>query len=303
MRPCSAWQSFLIISPRQAGVAVSKHTGVLYIVATPIGNLEDISLRARRILSEVDIVAAEDTRHSKKLLSALGIKAPLRAYHDFNESDRAPALIASLVQGKRVALIADAGTPLISDPGYRLVSMAHARGIAVVPVPGPTALVCALSVAGLPCDRFVFEGFAPAKQTLRLKHFTALQAETRTIIFYETPQRIVHFLADAMTVFGAARSAAIARELTKRFETIKKASLAELLVFVQADQQRQKGEFVALIHGAQPGPVADDDEAKRVLRILLSCLGVREAAAIAARLTGQRKNALYQLALAMQNKK
>jgi len=280
---------------------VSNHSGVLYIVATPIGNLEDISARARRILATVDLIAAEDTRHSKKLLSALGVKVPLTSYHNFNERERAPAIIALLKQGKQIALIADAGTPLINDPGYHLVSMAHAEGMRVVPVPGPAALVCALSAAGLPTARFVFEGFAPAKQAARRKRFTALQTEIRTIIFYETPQRIVNFLEDAITVFGEARVAALARELTKKFETIKKASLADLLVFVQTDAHQQKGEFVVLINGADSSANADEQEAKRVLGILLSSLGAREAAAMTAMLTGKRKNVLYPLALALLN--
>ncbi len=282
---------------------MSRHSGVLYIVATPIGNLEDVSARAKRILAEVDLIAAEDTRHSRKLLAALGIRTPLQAYHNFNEHEAARRLIEALKAGRDVALIADAGTPLINDPGYRLVSAAHAEGLQVVPVPGPAALIAAFSAAGLPPTRFAFEGFAPDKHAARLKIFTALKTERRTLIFYETPQRIVHFLEDAVTVFGGMRPAALARELTKKFETIKKANLAGLLAFVQADEQQQKGEFVLLIGAAEAGTHADEQEARRVLSILLDSLGVRQAAAIAAALTGQRKNALYELALKMHNEK
>ena len=282
---------------------MSNNTGVLYIVATPIGNLEDISARTRRILAEVDLIAAEDTRHSKKLLNGLGIKKSMQPYHDFNEQDAAVQIVDSLKQGKRIALISDAGTPLINDPGYRLVSLAHEEGIQVVPVPGPAALICALSAGGLATDRFVFEGFAPEKRAARVKHFAKLQMETRTIIFYEAPHRIAAFMEDAASVFGDERLATLARELTKKFETIKRARISDLLNFLREDQQQQKGEFVVLIEGRQEETGIDDFEAKRILGVLLSHLGVKAAAAATADITGRRKNELYQLALEISDNK
>lgn len=279
---------------------MSDHTGVLYIVATPIGHLDDISARARQVLASVDLILAEDTRHSKKLLQALAVSTPMRAYHDFNEREAASAIVESLLAGQQIAVISDAGTPLISDPGYHLVSLCHQSGVQVVPIPGPSALICALSAAGLPTTRFIFEGFVPERRSARQTCFAALKSEARTLVFYEAPHRIMDFLVDAGTVFGGQRRMTIARELTKKFETIVTGTIAELSAILQQDEQQRRGEFVVLIEGEHSAANADDNEAKRVLAILLASVGVKQAAVMAAEITGRRKNELYQWALEMQ---
>lgn len=281
---------------------MSATTAKLYVVATPIGNLEDMTPRAIRILKQVDLIAAEDTRHSGKLLSRFGIGTATTSLHEHNERDQVPSLIESMRGGKSIALISDAGTPLVSDPGYRLVHSARAAGIPVVPVPGACAAIAALCIAGLPTDRFVFEGFPPARAAARRAAFRALASEPRTIIFYESAHRIVESLADMATEFGAERRAAVTRELTKAFESVYDGALGELHERLAQDPQRRLGEFVVLVQGA---PADTDDvgaDAERVLRLLLAELPLKQAVALAAELTGGPKNALYRQAIAWQKR-
>jgi 16S rRNA (cytidine1402-2'-O)-methyltransferase len=270
--------------------------GVLYVVATPIGNLDDISLRAREILASVAVIAAEDTRHSGVLLQRLGVQTQMLSCHEHNERERLPELLALLKSGQSVALISDAGTPLVSDPGYHLVRAARAANIRVTPVPGPCAAVAALSVSGLPSDRFAFEGFPPARTAARLKYFRELSNEPRTLIFYESSHRIVESLQDMVEAFGAAREALLARELTKQYETVRAAPLGELAGFVAGESNQQKGEFVVVLRGA-PNQAAAPREAERILRVLLAHLPTSQAAAICAELTGLKRQDLYDLAL------
>lgn len=281
---------------------MSIRPGVLYVVATPIGNLEDVSQRALRILGEVDLIAAEDTRHSRRLLQHYAIDTPLRSYHDFNEDQAGEKLLDRLQSGRDVALISDAGTPLINDPGYQLIRAAHECNIRIVPVPGPSALIAALSVAGLPTDRFLFAGYPPVKQVARQDVFADLAAEPGTLVFYETPHRIRACLADAMEALGPGREAVLARELTKIYETVLRGTLSQLLAGVEAHPETTRGEFVLLIHGSGVPSSADDEEMKRVLEILLPELPLKRAAALAARITGRKKNELYSLGLELSNK-
>ncbi len=274
-------------------------SGTLYVVATPIGNLADFSPRAQSVLSQVDLIAAEDTRHSRKLLDHFGINTAVTAYHEHNEREKAGTLLAALREGRNVALITDAGTPLVSDPGFGLVRQARAAQIRVVPIPGPCAAITALSAAGLPSDRFAFEGFPPAKETARRGFFEDRRAETRTLIFYETPHRIADSLRDMAETFGAEREAVFARELTKQFETIRTGTLGELAAWVAGDPNQQRGEIVVLVRGAVLDETALDAQAERVLRMLLSELPVKQAAHLAAEITGRKKNLLYQRALAL----
>jgi 16S rRNA (cytidine1402-2'-O)-methyltransferase len=282
---------------------MAQPAGTLYIVATPIGNLDDIGQRALQVLAAVDRIAAEDTRHSQRLLGHYGIRTPLLALHEHNERQKIEGLLAELEQGRSLALISDAGTPLISDPGFPLVRAARERGIRVVPVPGCNAAICALSAAGLPTDRFVFEGFLPAREGQRENRLRELAGETRTLVFYESSHRILDSLASMAAVFGASRRAVVARELTKTFETIRDGALAELLEWVRADPQQQKGEFVVLVEGA-PARASDtlDAETERVLVTLLEELSVKQSAALAAKLTGVAKKRLYERALELQGK-
>lgn len=273
-------------------------TGTLYVVATPIGNRADITRRAQEVLAAVDRILAEDTRHSGALLAALGIATPLLSLHEHNEAAQTEAVVGRLLAGEDLALISDAGTPLISDPGFRLVRAARQAGIPVVPVPGASALIAALSAAGLPTDRFVFEGFLPAKAPARRARLQALAAETRTLVFYESSHRIRDCIDDLAAIFGPERHAVIARELTKAFEQIQGGPLTELRTWLVADPNRTRGEFVVLVQGAEPPPDADvPPEAQRVLAILLRELPVKQAAALAAEISGARRNALYQWAL------
>lgn len=273
--------------------------GTLYIVATPIGNLGDMTARAVVVLQQVALIAAEDTRHSGPLLQHFGITTPCIACHDHNEREIAAGLVARIVAGESIALISDAGTPLISDPGYHLVRTAREAGVAVVPIPGASALIAALSASGLPSDRFSFEGFLPAKSSARRQRLQALVAESGTLIFYESTHRIEESLADMVGVFGADRYAVIAREITKRFETIHGDTLENLVAWVAADPNQCKGEFVVMVHGAAAVETrVVDADTERVLRILLEELPVKQAAALAAKITGAKKNALYQFALA-----
>lgn len=282
--------------------ALNSTTGSLYVVATPIGNLDDMSVRALKVLREVALIAAEDTRHSLRLMQHFGIATPLAACHEHNEREEGSRFITRLLAGDSVALISDAGTPLISDPGYHLVRQARAAGIPVVPVPGACALIAALSAAGLPSDRFIFEGFLPAKVVGRKARLELLKEEPRTLIFYEAPHRILECLQDMESVFGADRPAVLGRELTKTFETLKGLPLGELRAFVEGDSNQQRGECVVLVAGwTEPeGEDVIGAEARRVLDLLLEEMPLKRAAALAAEITGVRKNLLYQVALEKQ---
>jgi 16S rRNA (cytidine1402-2'-O)-methyltransferase len=276
-------------------------TGILYVVATPIGNLDDISARAIQVLGRVARIAAEDTRHSARLLQHLGINTHLVAVHDHNEAGKTQHLISQLLAGEDLALISDAGTPLISDPGYRLVAAAHEAKIQVVPVVGACAAIAALSAAGLPSDRFSFEGFLSAKTTARQVQLQALVHETRTLIFYEAPHRILECVQDMRAIFGEQRRVVLARELTKTFETIKQMTLAELCDFVEADTNQQRGEIVLVVEGAATdSALAAQQEVDNLLLKLLKYLPVKASAQLAAELTGHKKNALYDRALVLQ---
>lgn len=284
----------MITSDRNSSVA----RGVLYVVATPIGNLGDMVPRAVETLQTVAVIAAEDTRHSSRLLAHFAINTPCIAYHDHSGEDRTQSLLGRLNAGESVALISDAGTPLISDPGYQLVRQARLAGIQVIPVPGACAMVAALSAAGLASDRFVFEGFLPAKQAARLTQLESLASDTRTLIFYEAPHRILETLEDMRQVFGAERQAVIARELTKTFETIKGDSIDRLCEWVAGDTNQQRGEIVLLVQGASKRDGGEmTPEQERVMRLLLEELPVKQAANLGAKLTGLKKNFLYQWAL------
>ncbi|HHH42990.1 MAG TPA: 16S rRNA (cytidine(1402)-2'-O)-methyltransferase [Gammaproteobacteria bacterium] len=276
----------------------ADRTGTLYVVATPIGNLADISARAIEVLGAVDRIVAEDTRHSRKLLQHYALQTPMTALHEHNERELAPQLVEQLLQGASLAVISDAGTPLISDPGYTLVRLARAAGVRVIPVPGPSALTCALSGSGLPTDRFVFEGFLPAKRTARRHRLQQLAGESRTLVFYESSHRILAALQDMQAAFGAGRRAVIARELTKQFETIRGDTLAALRQWVAADPDQQKGEFVVLVQGVE-APEGDTvtADAEQLLRWLLEELPIKKAAKLAARITGINKRTLYDRAL------
>jgi len=277
---------------------MKNRKGTLYVVATPLGNLADITHRAVEVLTQVQWIAAEDTRHSRVLLDAYGIRTPCIAYHEHNERGALDGLIEKLQRGESIALISDAGTPLISDPGFPLVREARALGLPVVPVPGASAMITALCVSGLPTDRFVFEGFLPAKGAARRKRLDELRAETRTLVFYESAHRIVEALQDMHDSFGADRPAVVARELTKMFETVHAGTFAQELARVSADPNQQKGEFVILVHGLAVAEGAEPNiEVERVLRILCAELPPTRAAALAAQITGAKKNALYALAV------
>ena len=273
--------------------------GTLYVVATPIGNLQDLTPRALDVLNAVSLIAAEDTRHSARLLQHFGIATPTTACHDHNERGKSQRLVERLLEGDDLALISDAGTPLISDPGYHLVRQAREAGVRVCPVPGACALIAALSAAGLPSDRFSFEGFLPAKAHARRQRIEALAAEQRTWMLYEAPHRLLECLEDMHELLGAERQVVLARELTKTFETIKGAPLAELVEWVRSDPDQQRGECVLVVEGAAQSSDDDalDPTAERVLDILLEELPVKQASALAARITGVKKNRLYQLAL------
>ncbi|GMV28396.1 MAG: hypothetical protein AMXMBFR59_05210 [Rhodanobacteraceae bacterium] len=263
------------------------------MVATPIGNLDDLSLRAQETLRRVALIAAEDTRHSAPLLARYGIATRLVALHEHNERDEAERLVARLCEGEDIALISDAGTPLVSDPGFRLVRAARAAGIAVSPVPGACAAIAALSVAGLPSDRFVFEGFLPAKAAARRERLAELAAEARTLVFYESSHRVRDCVDDMVTIFGATRPAVLARELTKLFETVIDGDLATLAARIAADPNQERGEFVLLV-GGRP---ADEDgrlaEGRRVFALLREELPPARAAKLAAAITGAARKALY----------
>ncbi|WP_354407844.1 16S rRNA (cytidine(1402)-2'-O)-methyltransferase [Marinobacterium sp. MBR-111] len=270
---------------------------VLYIVATPIGNLADLSARAQEVLGSVDYIAAEDTRYSGRLLAHFTIKAPMISVHDHNERQRSEHIINLLAAGHSIALVSDAGTPLISDPGFHLVRAVREAGYRVSPVPGCCAFVAALSASGLPSDRFQFIGFLPAKSGARLQTLKPYAAHTETLIFYESTHRIVDSLAAMAEAFGGERYAVVARELTKTFETIHGDTLQNLLEWIQADSNQQRGEFVVLVHGAPAPEQGDqiDPEAERILHILAKDMPPKKAAGLAAEITGEKKNRLYQL--------
>ncbi len=279
---------------------MSATSGTLYVVATPIGNLGDFTPRAREILGEVSVIAAEDTRHTGQLLKEFGIHTTLVSLHEHNEARRSEALIERLLSGDSIALVSDAGTPLISDPGFDLVVAARARGIRVTPIPGPSAAIAALSVAGLPTDRFAFEGFLPAKASARRAQLEALRAERRTLIFYEGPHRIKEVLGDMLEVFGPERRAVVCRELTKRFETTYGGTLEELVIMSTNDPDMSRGEIVIVVSGNAEAQAAGHAlHVEQLLQALLEELTPSQAARIAAKLTGEKRSELYDRAMAI----
>ncbi len=279
-------------------------TGTLYLVATPIGNLGDMSQRAIDTLKSVDLIAAEDTRHSRPLLQQFAIGTSLTALHEHNERDACESLLQKIQAGKSIAVISDAGTPLISDPGYYIVRRAHQLGIPVVPVPGPSTLTTALSAAGLPTNSVHFEGFLPAKPTQRVARLKELVSNSDTLVFFEAPHRIIDTLADMAVYFGVERQAVFMRELTKLYETIKSDSLKNLAEWVKTDSNQRKGEIAIVVQGMVAEPAKDeiDPEAERILKLLLKELPIKKAAALTAEISGLRKNKLYQHALTFSDK-
>ncbi|HCS28581.1 MAG TPA: 16S rRNA (cytidine(1402)-2'-O)-methyltransferase [Spongiibacteraceae bacterium] len=274
----------------------------LYIVPTPIGNRLDMVPRAVDILQSVSLIAAEDMRHSKPLLEHFNIATPLLPYHDHSDDRVLDKIMGKLQAGESVALISDAGTPLVSDPGYRIVDAAHRAGIVVIPVPGPCAAIVGLSAAGLPSDRFCFEGFLPAKSVARSKALEALKGEERTLIFYEAPHRVLDTVSAMAEIFGADRQAVLARELTKLFETVRRLPLGEMRDWIAGDGNQQRGECVLLIRGSEKredGGLSAD--AQRILSVLAAELPLKQAAQLAAQITGLKKNALYQAGLEQQS--
>lgn len=269
-------------------------TGALYIVATPIGNLGDITQRALETLRDVDVILAEDTRHARKLLAHYGITTPTQAFHEHNETVQAPKMVDALRAGKQLALISDAGTPLVSDPGYKLVAAAQAAGVQAQTIPGASALVAAVSVAGLPTDQFCFAGFLPAKNAARETTLQTLAAVPHTVVVYESRHRIIDALKSIEVVMGASREIVIARELTKRFETVLRGEVSALRLQLEADMDQQKGEFVLLIRGAAPAAGMEADQA---LIPLLKVMSASQAVKVAREITGLNKKRLYQRAL------
>ncbi|MCK4743083.1 MAG: 16S rRNA (cytidine(1402)-2'-O)-methyltransferase [Sulfuriflexus sp.] len=270
--------------------------GTLYIVATPIGHLGDLSPRAVEVLSAVDVIAAEDTRVTRKLLQHMGADTAMLSLHEHNEQQRIQSLLARLQAGDSVALVSDAGTPLISDPGYPLVRAVRQADIKIVPVPGPCAVITALSVSGLPTDKFIFEGFLPGKSSGRRGKFEELLLEHRTLIFYESPHRILACLEDLEAVMGDHREVVIARELTKTFETIRSGNIAEIREWVEQDQNQQRGEIVLLVAGAPVVEEANPD-LERILTLLMDELPLKQAAALTAQICDAKRNEVYQKAL------
>jgi len=267
----------------------------LYVVATPIGNLEDISYRAVSILTEVDLIAAEDTRHSRVLLAHYGITTPMQALHEHNEAQVVGRMLERITAGEAIALISDAGTPLISDPGYRLVRAAREAGLPVFALPGPSAVTTALSVAGLPPDRFAFEGFLPSKAAARRKRLETLSHEDRTLVFFESSHRIEAAIADMSEIFGPGRLAAVCRELTKKFETVIRAPLAEISERIAADKNQTKGEFVVVIEGYEGSEGESMAAALNMASTLLEYLPASQAARVAAKLNDVPRREVYRL--------
>lgn len=274
----------------------------LYLVATPIGNLADITLRALDCLKQVDLIAAEDTRHSKYLLQHYQINTPLLSLHEHNEVQKAQQLLKELQAGKNIALISDAGTPLISDPGFRLVTLVKEAGIKVIPIPGACAAISALIASGLSAESFVFVGFLAARGELRRKQIQALQNEARTLIFYESTHRIVNLVELLKDIMGSSRKVCIARELTKTFETIHTDTLGNLCEWIKNDAMQQKGEFVVMVEAAS-SETQDElaEESERVLKILLPEMSLKQAVALTVQLTGASRKPVYQLALKIAN--
>ena len=281
---------------------MSNLTGKIYVVATPIGNLGDMTARAIEVLNSVDLILAEDTRHSMPLLRHFQIQTKCQAFHEHNEKSVAESICERVAQGESVAIISDAGVPLISDPGFPLVRMAHEQNLPVLTIPGACAAISAISVAGLATDRFSFEGFLPAKSGGKRKVLETLLNESRTMIFYESPRRVVDTLSIMLELFGPERQAVLARELTKLFETVRKAPLSELLEFVEGDSNQVKGEIVLLLEGkVQEDMDEDKEELKRVLTILLEEVSLKQAVSIAMKLNGLKRNQVYPLALEIKN--
>jgi 16S rRNA (cytidine1402-2'-O)-methyltransferase len=278
---------------------VTKERGTLQVVATPIGNLADLSLRAQQVLGGADVIAAEDTRRTLQLLQSLGISRPLVSLFEHNESQRVPQLLERLAAGQSVALVSDAGTPLLSDPGFELVRAASRAGFAVQAIPGPSAITAALAVAGLPTQRFCFEGFLPARAAERRSALAALAHEPRTLVFFEAPHRIRATLADLAAEFGAEREAVVTRELTKAHESIYRGTLAELGLTAARDENFERGEITLVVAGATPADAAAADPAqlRRTVDILLKELPPGRAAAVAAQLTGATRATAYALAM------
>lgn len=272
-------------------------TATLFIVPTPIGNIKDITERALEVLSQVDLIAAEDTRHTAKLLNHYQISKPCFALHDHNEQQKSAALIAKMQQGQSIALVSDAGTPLISDPGYHLVNDCRAAGINVVPLPGPCAAITALSASGLPSDRFSFEGFLPAKDKAKIDTLTERLEETRTMIFYESPRRVFDTVEKIIAVMGPERKIVLAREITKTFETIHGGPAGDVLPWLMEDENRLRGEFVLLIAGFKPDPLALSQAVLHTLTLLAKELPLKKAAALTAEIHQVKKNALYKWGL------
>jgi 16S rRNA (cytidine1402-2'-O)-methyltransferase len=266
----------------------------LYVVATPIGNLEDLSFRAAKVLSDVDLIAAEDKRRTKILLDHYGITTPLTALHDHNERSEAPQLVTRMQKGKSIALVSDAGTPLLSDPGYRLVKLAIEHEIPVITIPGASAITAALSIAGLATDSFIFEGFLPAKRSARLSRLENLLNERRTLVFFESSHRIVASIDDLASVFGAYRQVAICRELTKRFETVLRGNLASLQNILAEDSDQKKGEFVIVVAGADVDKSVQMSAAIEMGKALQEYLSGSQSARVAARLCDVDRRELYQ---------
>jgi 16S rRNA (cytidine1402-2'-O)-methyltransferase len=284
---------------------VAVNLGRLAVISTPIGNLGDLSPRARDELASAELVAAEDTRRTGQLLTTLGLARPLVSLHEHNETERIDELLTKLRNGARIALVSDAGTPLLSDPGFELVRRVAQEGISVVAVPGPSAITAALSIAGLPTERFTFEGFLPARLAERRARLVELANEVRTQVFFEAPHRITESLVDMGAAFGATRRAAVARELTKVFETVYRGTLAELATMARADSNFSRGEITVVVEGAMPAPAEDGarvtlDDA---LKALLPDLAPSKAAAVAARLTGAKRNDAYARALELAKQK
>ena len=277
---------------------MKKPTGRLDVVATPIGNLSDLGARAREVLAAADLIAAEDTRHTLALLNSIGVSKPLVSLHAHNEARRVPEVLAQLAAGALVALVSDAGTPLLSDPGFDLVRQAVAAGFVVRAIPGPSAITAALAVAGLPTERFCFEGFLPARVRERQSALAALAEETRTLVFFEAPHRIAQSLADLSAAFGAARAAVVTRELTKVHETIYRGTLGELAQRALAEENFQRGEITIVVHGAVRARMNVDPQLlKRTVTLLLKELPPGKAAALAAQLTGVRRSEAYLIAM------
>ncbi|MES2637387.1 MAG: 16S rRNA (cytidine(1402)-2'-O)-methyltransferase [Pseudomonadota bacterium] len=281
-----------------------KATGILYVVATPIGNLGDITLRALEILKSVDAIAAEDTRHTSGLLSHFGISKKLIAVHEHNEHQSAEKLLLQLKAGENIALVTDAGTPGISDPGAVVVNFVHKSGVKVVPIPGVSAVIAALSASGITQNGFLFHGFLPASGAARRKVLEALKTQAITLVFYEAPHRIVESIIDMANVLGAERRVTFARELTKTFETIYSCELSQAEAWLKNDTNQQRGEFVLLIEAAAV-KVAEEfsEEVVRVLKLLLTDLPLKQAVKLAAEITNKKKNDLYEFALTLKNAK